>query len=583
MFVKQNKSHKGILLTYTIGYRENGKVKHKNVETIGYLEDLKKKYDDPIAHFTKLAKNKSKNEINELVIKNLNSKLIDSNTAPINIGYFVLKSIYNSLNLNSVLKEKQKKLKIDYDLNSIMQLLVFSRILFPASKKETYNNRNVFFDNYNFSLIDLYRSLDYFQSLKDDLVACLWNETKNKYNRDASKTYYDCTNYYFEIPYNDTDLIDEDGNILIKNYRKKGPSKEHRPEPIIGMGLLMDSSGLPLTYDLYPGNESEKKTLLPTIRKVKRKFDVNKTIVVADRGLNTSDNTFFLAGKNDDYHTEHDGYVYGQSVRGADQEFKDWVLKDDYEIDILNDDGEEISFKHKSRVVAKTITIERDGSRKNKVNIYQKQMVYYSKKYDDKQKKERALVIQKANDLIKNPGKYTRATSVGAAGYVNNISFNNKTGEVIAQNLSLNEEKIKEEEKYDGYYSIVTSEKNLTDIEIRNIYKGLWKIEETFKITKSVIEARPVYVWTKEHIEAHFLICFISLVIIRLLEKDLNNKYYSERIINSLKNLNITKLEHDIYIQNYSDEITKELSNIYSINYDNKYISLSNLKKNLKT
>lgn len=563
MFVKQNKSHKGILLTFTVGYRENGKVKHKNVETIGYLDDLKKQYDDPISHFKQIAKQRSNNEINELIIKNLKSKTIDDNSHPKNLGYAILKMVYNELNIFSILNKKQSSLNIQYSLEDIMKLLVFSRILYPASKSETYNNKDLFFEKFDFSLKDLYRSLDHFQSLKDDIVKSIWNNTKDVYNRDTSITYYDTTNYYFEISYNDEDLIDENGNILEKGSRKKGPSREHRKTPINGMGLLMDKNGIPLSYDLFPGNESEKLMMRPTLKKTKAKFGINRTIIVADRGQNTSDNTVFIAGKNDDEHTNHDGYVYGQSIIGADKEFKTWALDqsgftNDYIYDddgniitykeaikdeignILRYENKPIIFKHKSRVYAKKVKIKKDGQRKVDYQIYQKQMVYYSKKYADKQKHERDLAIKKAEDLIKNPGKFTQATSYGCTKYINNIRFNEKTGEIPSGlELSLKLDKIKEEKKFDGYYSIVTSEKNLPDKEIRDIYKGLWKIEESFKITKSDLETRPVYVWTKEHIEAHFLTCFISLVILRLIEYKTNRKYSTSSIINSLKNIHL--------------------------------------------
>lgn len=580
MFVKQNKSHKGILLTFTVGYRENGKVKHKNIETIGYLEDLKKIYSDPISHFKEIARQRTNEQINELVIKNLNTKIIDSNSITKNLGYVILKKIYNELNLNNFFKSKQSKLNIEYNLNNIFQLLTYSRIMYPGSKKETFENKNIFFDNFDLSLKDLYRSLDYFNSYKDEILSLIWNKTKDKYNRDTSSVYYDCTNYYFEISYNDEDLIDEEGNILEKGYRKKGPSKEHKPEPIIGMGLLMDKTGIPLSYNLFPGNESEKTTLRPALKETKRNFGIDRVITVADRGLNTSDNTVFIAGKNDDNHTNHDGYIFGQSVRGADQEFKDWVLnQEDYKTDKFTEDNCEISFKHKSRIFAKTIQIKRNGKRTNKTDIYQKQMVYYSEKYARKQKKDRDLVITKAKDLIENPGRYTRATSVGAAGYINNYEYDTKTGEIIGKDLSLNIDKIHEEEKFDGYYSIVTSELNMSDKEIRDAYKGLWKIEESFKITKSTLEARPVYVWTKEHIEAHFLTCFVSLVILRLLEHKIERKYSSEKVINSLKQYTSTNIEHDIYIQNFRNDIIMELEKVFNIDLSRKYLTLSEIKK----
>ena len=603
MFVKQNKSHKGILLTYTIGYRKNGKVKHKNIETIGYLEDLKKQYNDPISHFKEIAKQRSNSEIHELVIKNLKSKTIDDNSHSKNLGYIILKKVYDELKISSVLNNKQSSLNIKYSLNNIMKLLVFSRILCPASKNETYNNKDIFFEKFDFSLKDLYRSLDYFESLKDDIIKSIWDNTKDSYNRNTSITYYDTTNYYFEISYNDEDLIDENGNILEKGSRKKGPSKEHRKTPIIGMGLLMDKDGIPLSYDLFPGNESEKLMMRPALKKIKSKFDINRTIIVADRGQNTSDNTVFIAGKNDDVHTNHDGYVYGQSIIGADKEFKTWALDQTEFINdfIYDDDGNLVTykeaikdengnilryedkpviFKHKSRVYAKKVQIKKDNKRNVNYQIYQKQMVYYSKKYADRQKHERELAVKKAEDLIKNPGKYTQATSYGCTKYINNIRFNEETGEIPnGLELSLKSDKIKEEAKYDGYYSIVTSEKNLTDKEIRDIYKGLWKIEESFKITKSDLETRPVYVWTKEHIEAHFLTCFISLVILRLIEFKTEKKYSTKSIINSLKKYTSNNLEHDIYIQNFTNDVIKDLSSVYNVDLSRKYLTLSEIKK----
>ena len=604
MFLKQSKSHNKIYLSFVQGYRnELGKTKHKTIQKLGYLDELKKQYDDPISHFKEIAKQRNNEEIKEYTIKNFNSKSINNESISKNLGYVILEKVYDELNISNILNKKQNTLNIKYSLNDIMRLLVFSRILYPASKNETYNNKNIFFDNFCFSLKDLYRSLDYFQSLKDDIIKSIWENTKDTYNRDTSITYYDTTNYYFEISYNDEDLIDENGTILEKGIRKKGPSKEHRKTPIIGMGLLMDKNGIPLSYDLFPGNESEKLMMRPTLNKTKAKFNIDRTIIVADRGQNTSDNTVFIAGKNDDIHTNHDGYVYGQSIIGADKEFKNWALNssdfiNDY---IYDDDGNLITykeaikdennnilryeekpviFKHKSRVYAKKVQIKKDNNRKVTYQIYQKQMVYYSKKYADRQRHERELAIKKAEDLINNPGKYTQATSYGCTKYINNIRFNEETGEIPnGIQLSLKLDKIKEEEKYDGYYSIVTSEKNLTDKEIRDIYKGLWKIEESFKITKSNLETRPIYVWTKEHIEAHFLTCFISLIILRLIESKTNRKYSTLSIINSIKNYTSNNLEHDIYMQNFTNDIIKELSTIYNVDLSRKYLTLSEIKK----
>ena len=605
MYLKACPGYKGkIYLSFVQGYRDEfGKVKQKTIEKIGYLDELKKQYDDPIAYFKNIAKQKSNEEVKEYTIKNLNTQVIEENSHQKNLGYVILKKVYNELNITSVLDKKQSFLNIEYSLEDIMKLLTFSRILYPSSKNETFNNKDLFFEKFDFSLKDLYRSLDYFKLLKEDILKSIWNSTKDTYNRDTSITYYDTTNYYFEISYNDEDLIDENGTILEKGSRKKGPSKENRKDPIIGMGLLMDKNGIPLSYDLFPGNESEKLMMRPTLKNTKAKFGINRTIIVADRGQNTSDNTVFIAGKNDDNHTNHDGYVYGQSIIGANKEFKEWALNQDgftndyiydedgkivtYKEAIYNENGKILGyenkpliFKHKSRVHIKKVRIKKEDGKKITYEVYQKQMVYYSKKYADRQKHERELAVKKAKDLIDNPGKYTQATSYGCTKYINNIRFNEETGEIpTGLELSLKLDKILEEEKYDGYYSIVTSEKNLSDKEIRDIYKGLWKIEESFKITKSDLETRPVFVWTKDHIEAHFLTCFISLVILRLIEYKTNRKYSTSSIINSLKNYTSNNLEHDIYLQNFTNDIIKDLSNIYNINLSRKYLTLSEIKK----
>ena len=584
MYLKACPGYKNkIYLSFVQGYRdESGKKKQKTIEKIGYLEDLKKIYDDPIAHFKEIAKQRNAEEVNELVIKNINTKIIDESNPRKNLGYIIPKRIYKELGIYEFLKEKSSKLKIEYNLQDIFELLVYSRILFPNSKLSTYNHKDMYFENYNFSEKNMYRSFDYLANYKDEILKLCWNNTKDLYNRDTSNTYYDTTNYYFEISYNDIDKIDENGNVIEKGLRKKGPSKEHRKSPIVQMGLLMDNNGLPMYYDLFPGNESEKTQMRPTLKKTKAKFDIGRTVIVADRGQNTSDNTVFIAGKNDDDKTNHDGYVYGQSIIGADEEFRNWAVNQEGFITdiILDENNNEIHFKHKSRIFAKNVQIKKNNQRTVKYQIYQKQMVYYSQKYADKQKYERELAILKAKDLIANPGKYTQATSYGCTKYINNISFNKKTGEVADDsNLSLNLDKIKDEEKFDGYYSIVTSEKHLSDKEIRDIYKGLWKIEETFKITKSELETRPIFVWTPESIETHFLSCFIALLIIRLLEQKTNRKYSNHYIIDSLKKYSSTKIEHDIYLQDFRNDVIKDLEKTFNIDLSHKYLTLSQIKK----
>lgn len=612
LFLKQAKYKNGkIFLSIVDGYRVNKQVKQTVIRKLGYLSDLEKEYDNPIEYFKK--------EIEEMKIKEVfqlpssidkNEKLTEDNSV-FNVGYVFLKKIYEELDLPIFFKNQQSKIDVNYNLNKIFSLLVFSRILYPGSKKETYKNKNIFFEPFNnFSLDDIYRALSRFVDYKEEIQTLIWNSTKDTYKRDTSNTYYDCTNYYFEINYNDEDILDEEGNIIEKGYRKRGPEKKHIPKPIIELGLLMDSNDIPLAYDIFPGNESEKLSLIPLFRKTKAKFNLNRTVVVADRGLNTSDNIFHLAGSNDGTKTQMDGYIYGQSVRGADQEFKDWILNQEgyrseptydkngnietFRQAIFNDKNEitgyekkQVYFKHKSRTYPKTLEVNVKDKKtgktfKKKVKTNQKQMVYYSQKYADKQRRDRNMIIAKARDLIDKPYKYNKSTSYGAAGYVKNLKFDPKTGEVMKLkdlDLLLDESKIQEEEKFDGYYSIVTSELDMSDFELRKKYRGLADIEDTFKISKSNIETRPVYVWTKDHIEAHFLTCFVSLVIIRLLEQKTNKEISINTLIKEIKDFNCTSEFSNVFLFFKTNEVIKKLEKVFNIDFSKKRLTKNEIRR----
>ena len=592
LFLKQAKYKNGrVYLSIIDGYWKNGKTQQDVYQKLGYVDELEKVIDNPVQYYKKYVE-KLKIELESKVSGTFDTREDnDFNDDVFNIGYAYLKKIFQELDISSILRTKQYSSKIEYSLSKACELLTYSRIINPGSIKYTYEHKNDFFEPFDFSLDDLYRSLKPMLDCKEEIFKTIWDNTKDKYNRDASTSYYDCTNYYFEIEYDDEDIKDNNGEIIKKGIRKRGPEKNHRPDPIVEMGLLLDSQGIPMSYNIFPGNTSEKETLIPEIKNIKRRHDINKIVVVADRGLNCSDNMIGLAGINLDKENR-DGYIYGQSIRGADEEFKNWVLKDDYKTDIIIDeDGNEIKFKHKSRVYPKKMYITRDdqgltkngNKKKQSITVDQKQMVYYSQKYADKQKRDRQMIIEKAKDLIKNPGAYTRATSYGAAGYINNIKFDKETGIISTDSeLSINQSKIEEEEKLDGYYSIVTSEENLSDLELRNIYKGLSKIEESFKITKSELDARPINVRLEDHIDAHFLICFISLVIIRLLQYNTNNKYSIKKILERIKNFKCTHIAGNTYkFIGYKPEI-KYLNEKLQLDMNKKYNKREKIKKILK-
>ena len=603
LFIKKAKYKNGkIYCSIVDGYRIGNKVKQTVIKKYGYFSDLEKSHKNADEFLNnELNKLKKEFETKVTITRDLKEKnTFDDDT--FNIGYAYLKHIFYNLGIIDVLKEKQKTIGIDYSLSKACELLTYSRIINPGSIKYVYEHKNKFFEPFDLSLDDLYRSLKPILDCKENLFEAIWDNTKDKYNRDASTSYYDCTNYYFEIEYDDEDtyktdasgnIIYEDGNPVIekKGLRKRGPEKNHRPDPIVEMGLLLDKQGFPISYNIFSGSTSEKVTLVPEIRKIKRRHNIDKVVVVADRGLNCSDNMIKTAGIDLDK-KNRDGYIYGQSIRGSDQEFKEWVLKNDYIVDKINDENDnEVIFKHKSRVYPKKMYITRDdkeltkkgNKKKESITVDQKQMVYFSQKYADKQKRDRQMVIEKAKDLINNPGAYTRATSYGAAGYISNIKFDKETGAISnGTELSLNLEKIKEDEKFDGYYSIVTSEEHLSDLELRNIYKGLSKIEETFKITKSEFNARPINVRLEDHIDAHFLICFISLIILRILQTESNNKYSVKNLLEKIKEFECTHDAGNIYkFIRYKPEI-QYLNRKFNLDLDDKCKTREKIKKILK-
>ena len=359
LFIKKYKTKYGKTYCSIVdGYRSNGKVKHKTIKNYGHLEDLEKLYDDPIEFLNKELDRLKKEFETKIIVTFDKNEFNSFDDDTFNIGYAYLKNIFRELSITDILKSKQYNTNIEYSLPKACELLTYSRILDPGSIKYTYEHKNQFFEPFDLSIDDLYRSLKPMLDCKEDIFKTIWENTKEKYHRDASTSYYDCTNYYYEIEYDDPDTIDENGKIVKKGLRKRGPEKNHRPDPIVEMGLLLDKQGFPISYNLFPGNTSEKETLVPEIKRIKRRHSIDKIIVVADRGLNCSDNMIKLAGIDLDKENR-DGYIYGQSIRGADQEFKDWVLKDNYIVDkILDDDNNEIIFKHKSRVYPKKCILQ---------------------------------------------------------------------------------------------------------------------------------------------------------------------------------------------------------------------------------
>jgi len=568
MYLKKSKNNKtGRTYLYIAdGYhdREKGYTKTITVQSLGYLDVLEKQYDDPIAHFTEVVKqmNEEKKQQNLSVPMQVSlSQKLELNTNNFyNFGYAALSKIYHELEIDKFLISKFKSRDVsEFKINNIMKLLTFSRCLFPDSKKSTYDNRNIFFENTNFSLKEVYNALTYIEPFKEALQAYIYDHIQEQYNPKNECVFYDVTNYYFEIDDND-------------DFRKKGVCKEHRPNPIVQMGLFMDSLGLPMCYGLFPGNTNDCLTLKPMVQKLQTNYDIGKVIVVADKGLNTGKNIMYQKAIGN-------GYVMSLSIRGANQELKDYVLNEKgYEY------NKEKTYKKKSRLYPREIEYVRTENGKPvkaKTTVDEKQVIFWSADYAKRAKAERQPAIDKARDLIGNVQKYNKKNCYGASKYVKHLVFDKNTGEIIEakSQLSLDEEKIAEEEKLDGYYAIVSSEFNKTDDEIIDIYRGLWRIEETFKVTKSELEDRPIYVSTKEHIEAHFLTCYLALVLCRVLQHKVNKKYSVEKILESLKQCNCSHIENNYYIFNFFNDVLQDIGDSVNIDFSNKYMRLQEIKK----
>lgn len=553
-------------LTIARGYRnKEGKSRTAIVKYLGDLETLQKQYEDPIAYFQEVVQKMNEEEKQNktpIILKiNKNEKLEEGTNNIKNFGYVALSKIYHELEIDKFFINKFKNRDMsESKINNIIKLLVFSRDLYPNSKKSTFDNRDIFFENTNFSLKEVYNALTYIEPFKQQIQHFIYSHIQDQYKPNNEAIFYDVTNYYFEI--DDADEI-----------RAKGVSKEHRPNPIVQMGLFIDALGLPMCYQLFRGNTNDCLTLKPMVQELQKNYEVGRVIVVADKGLNTGNNIVYNKAIGN-------GYVMSLSIRGANKELKDFVLKENGYIY-----NEEKTYKKKSRLYPREVIITKKDSNgktiKTPTTVDEKQVIFWSADYAKRAKAERQPAIDKARDLIGNVQKYNKKNCVGASKYVKHLVFDKKTGEIIEakSQLSLDEEKIKEEEKYDGYYAIVSSEMDKTDDEIIDIYRSLWRIEETFKVTKSELEARPVYVSRKDHIESHFLICYIALVLSRVLQYKLDKKYSVGKILESLSNCNCSNIQENYYIFNYYDSVLRDIGEVIGVDFSEKNRSLQDIKK----
>jgi len=576
MNLKQSKREGGrIYLSIAHGYRDKKtkQVKTKTIKSLGYLDDLEKEHPgiDVVAHYREIARQMTEAEKSERKV----TLTVDMNeTLPVNIdhrknlGYAAILKIYHELELDIFFNSNARRREFEFNTNSVMIMLVVSRLLSPGSKKKAFEEKGRYFERFDFSLMDVYRALSHFAEMEKEVQRHINERITACYGKRNTETiYYDVTNYYFEIDRED-------------DLRKYGLNKKKSHDPIVQMGLAMDADGIPLHYELFPGNLPDKSTFRSVIGEVRNKYDTGRIVVVADMGIITGDNIFYLIGKEKQEKTQN-GYVLSFSIRGGTKEFKEYVLdRTGYRGKDGKAAGEDADFMIKSELIAREISVSMNTGKKAKKTVYEKRIVFWSKKYADKAKADREKVVLKANSLVNEPSKYTRSTSYGAAKYVKNIEYDKETGEVITTGkaIFLDNDKIMEEEKYDGYYSIVTSEKEMSDTEIIDTYRGLWEIEDTFRITKETLESRPVYVSRPDRINAHFLTCFIALVIMRLLQKRTGRQFSSERIVECLNRISCSHEHENIYLLDYRSEISDVIGEALGIEFHKKRLRLGDIR-----
>ena len=485
------------------GYRVNGRIKQKTIKDFGYLEDQENK-DEFVAIVKKFDEDYKKGKL--LLKKNTRKKFFeDNNSVKYNYGYKFLSAIYDSLKLEEFFSNVD--FKGDYDLNSILKYFAIQRILNQSSKRHTTQiMKNLYENNIDFELADVYRSLDKFSDLNTDIQKYINERIVKLIGRKFDYGFYDVTNYYCEV-----DFPDENGGL-----RQRGVSKEHRTDPIIQFGLFIDENSLPVCMSIFPGNTSDSLTFQPTMNKIKENYSLKKIIAVADKGMNSSKNIDYLVNSGN-------GFVFSQILKGKKGKRYHEIMFDENGY-IYNSSK---TFKYKTFIEDYDAT-DKDG---NKIKRQRKVLIYW--KYEDA-----VMAARKRDDkldkALKSLGNNAFTIKHAYDEYIKDlyITENGEVADIVSR--SVDYDKAKEDAKFDGYFAIVTSELDYDYTKILETYSGLWRIEESFRITKSQFEARPIFVRTKKHIEGHFLICFISLLIIRMLQLKMNYSLSAERIIEAL-------------------------------------------------
>ena len=563
-FLKKSVTKKGVYLQIYESYRnkEKKQTAHKAFKSIGYVDDLTSdKIPDPISYYQNLVKKmneKRKKEIEESKIKQIE----DEPTK--NLGYFLVKSVFNTLRVESHLNLLARIADKPYDLNEAITSLVSARVVSPCSKIKTMEEViPSFLEPAHFSSDQLYDSILPFIGDEYERILEIINHAFNKkYGRKTDNVFFDGTNYYFEI--------DKE-----KDDKRKGPSKENRADPIISMGLLLDEEQIPLAMKMFPGNESEKPVMRNIISTMKEQNNINgRTIQVADKGLNCTKN-ICEALKNGD------GYIFSQSIKRLSDQEKKWALLENDEnkwLEVKDKDGT-LLYKYKSCIDKFPYKVDDGTNRPTTINLTQKRVVTFNPKLAEKKRYEINKMIEKARELNNSQAK--RKEYGDAAKYVTFKAISNE-GEVLDDTVvkaTINQDKVNEDLKLAGYNLLVTSETKMRAEEIYKVYHRLWRIEETFRTLKSELDARPVYLQRQDSIYGHFLICYLAVFALRVLQiKEFKDEIHTNEIISFVRNLKVLK-NGETYINLGSKDKIKKINDRLGLNLTNYFLTDKNIKK----
>ncbi len=572
------------------GYRNSaGKSTSKIVEKLGTLEEVKKRSngEDPFVWAQKYVEQKTKEE-NEnhgtYYEKLVEGQELSSTQKVFNIGHIFLRKIFEELSLDKLCKDIKSRYNFDYELSDILEDLICTRIMFPSSKLSSFEEAHKFLRIPKYKIHDVYRALDILAKEKETIEKWCYEKSIDVIdNRNTNVLYYDCTNYFFEIELEDEDDLENNKTGL----RKYGKNKENRPLPIVGMGLFIDGNGYPLAFNIHSGNSNEQTTLRPLEKQIMRDFKLSKFLVCTDAGLGSFDNRNFNTNGERTY-------IVTQSLKQLSSEYQadafsntGWHLLGTNKIINLSKidkyDSKNKNMYYKEIITEKT---KKDKKTKQKVTLKERMIITFSPKYAAYQKNIRDAQVARAKEIIENhPEQFSKLPPNQAKRFVQkeNITADGECADKYKLYFKSNLEKY--EAQFDGLYALCVPEKMEGDVEdILQISKGRWEIEESFRIMKSEFKARPVYLRLDDRIRAHFVICYLSLLAYRILEKQkLKEKFTTDEIISTLKKMQSDKIEGIGYKQLYTkSDITTALNSNYNFNLDQEFIGIKNMKKIIK-